>query len=223
MIYKEEVIMNYFTERAVYYWFLLNEIADADKKLWTYLSGLFAVDKKESAAYGALLGNEILAEISSVEDAETYKNYLDGYCRDGKEFGKSERERAIIETKSLALCKIAEIFGAGTSKTSRLQMLSLNYGRDTCASVLFALRLAYLSVDAELSKHAEGILTKEFRSSANCDAGLILLGLGKEGAEEIAAELMGAPEMLLRPDALKVLSARFGGGGRFRGKRGIGF
>lgn len=218
--------MNYILERAVYYYFLMQEITGVGIRGWKFVAELFGVLPEDIKAYEAVLENPILAEISTVGDAKIYKNYLSGFCCEENEFGKADNEQDVIEAKALALDKICTLFGEESVKNGRLRALAHVYERDHIASVLYAIQALYLNDGDKCGKFAESILMKELKDGNNSDAGLVLLKLKNERAEEVMNLLSGTPDMILRPDLLNSLIKQFGGEGTdaaFNGKRVIGF
>ena len=217
--------MNYLNERALYYYFLMQETGEAGVDFWKFIAGFFGVKSKEIAAYEKVLVNPVLAELSTIGDVEMYKNYLSGFSCAENEFGKSVTESDAIEAKALALHKSCSLYGNDYSlKGGRLRVLSHSYEKDHFASVLYALQVLYLHNNEDGEKFAENILVRELKES-NSDAGLILLKLKKDSVSETMAYLSSTPDMRLRPDVLNELKKRYGGGdgGIFKNKRVIGF
>ena len=217
--------MIYVTERALYYYFLMQEIGEVGVDFWKFIAGLFGVKPKEIKAYEKVLSNAVLAELSTIGDVEMYKNFLNGFSCAEEEFGKSKFEHEAIEAKALALHKSCTLFGDDYLKGGRLRVLSHVYEKDHFASVLYALQVLYLHDTDECEKFAESILIKELKEENNSDAGIILLKLRKDSVSETMAYLSSTPDMLLRPAVLKELKRRYGGnsGDLFRNKRAIGF
>ena len=217
--------MIYVTERALYYYFLMQEIGEVGVDFWKFVAGLFGVKPKEINSFKEVLSNPVLAELSTIGDVEMYKNYLNGFSCATDEFGKSKFEHEAIEAKALALHKSRSLFGDDYLKGGRLRVLSHVYEKDHFASVLYALQVLYLHDTDECEKFAESILIKELKEESNSDAGIILLNLRKDSVSETMAYLSSTPDMLLRPAVLKELKRRYGGddGDIFRNKRAIGF
>ena len=217
--------MIYLTERALYYYFLMQEIGEVGVDFWKFIAGLFGVKPKEIKAFEKVLSNAVLAELSTIGDVEMYKNFLNGFSCAEDEFGKSKFEHEAIEAKALALHKSCTLFGDDYLKGGRLRVLSHVYERDHFASVLYALQVLYLHDTDECEKFAESILIKELKEGSNSDAGIILLNLRKDSVSETMAYLSSTPDMLLRPAVLKELKRRYGGddGDIFRNKHAIGF
>lgn len=213
--------MNYVTERALYYTFLMQEICE-NGNFWAFVSERFGVDQSKVKDYGIILSNPLLSELSSLGDIEIHKNYLKGFGPEGY-FGKAKREQDVIDVKARALIKTNEIFGEDSVKGGRLRTLSHTYERSRAASVLYALVVLFYN-ETDGAEFAENLLMKELKEESNSDAGLILLNVKADGREEIVRALCGSPDMLVCPDVLKKLTERFGGGtGLFKGKRTIGF
>lgn len=216
--------MKYLTERSLYYYFLMRGVADAEGDCWGFVSKAFGVKPKTARAYEAALADPTLDELSTVGDAEMYKNYVNGFCCPATEFGKTDCESEALDAKTLALHKISALFGESPVAGGRLRSLSHIYEGDHVASVLYALQILYLNDDAECVSFAENILVKEFEEGKNSDAGLILLRLKDGDVNETASRLKGLPDMLLRPDMLKYLVRQYGGGDVvIKNKRTIGF
>ena len=216
--------MKYLTERSLYYYFLMGEVTDADGSAWNFIAKNFGVKPKDIKAYEDTLSNKTLTELTTPNDIEMYRNYLNGFCRDLSEFGKTSNEQDAINAKALALHKSQEIFGDMRIKNNRLRRLSHNYGDDHIGSVLYALQMLYLNSEKECVRFAEEILTKELEDGKNSDAGLVLLRLKSDEANDVAARLKSLPDMLLRPDMLKYLTEQYGSGEIiFKDKRVIGF
>ena len=217
--------MIYVTERALYYYFLMQEIGEVGVDFWKFIAGLFGVKPKETKAFEKVLLNAVLAELSTIGDVEMYKNFLNGFSCAEDEFGKSKFEYEAIEAKALALHKSCSLFGDDYLKGGRLRVLSHVYEKDHFASVLYALQVLYLHDTDECEKFAESILIKELKEESNSDAGIILLNLRKDSVGETMAYLSSTPDMLLRPAVLKELKRRYGGddGKIFRNKHTIGF
>lgn len=217
--------MNYITQRALYYTFLMREISEAEKDCWLFMAERFGVDRSQAEELEAILSNPVLGELSSLGDIEIYKNYLSGFSAEN-EFGKKEAEEAVIDAKMHALIKVREMFGENSVKSGRLRALAHGYEKNHAASVLYALHILFFNGTAEGKKFAASLLLKELTEGKNSDAGLLLLNLEQENTQEIMLALGSAPDMLVRPDVLKKLSERFGedcSGGQFGGKRTIGF
>ena len=217
--------MIYVTERALDYYFLMQEINEVGIGFWKFAAGLFGVKPREVKAYEKVLSNPVLAELYTMGDVEMYKNYLSGFFCACDEFGKCKNEREAIEAKALALQKINALFGEDYVKSGRLRALSHNYEKDHFAAVLYALQVLYLNNTDYSQKFAQGILMKELRDGNNSDAGLILLRLTKQNADEIMSYLSRTPDMILRPAVLKELIKQYGGNNDagFISKRAIGF
>ncbi len=216
--------MNYITERALYYNFMMQEVCEANNSSWKFLADCFGVDPKKAKEYAEILQNPIFGELSSLGDIEIYKNYLSGFGQDNG-FGVSGREQAVIDVKAHALLKINDIFGENSIKSGRLRTLSNYYEKDRVASVVYALAVLYLNGEDEGREIAVNILMRELNEENNSDAGLLLLNIKPQSREEVMSVLGGTPEMLVRPDVLKTLSKRYGNckGTPFKGKRPIGF
>lgn len=218
--------MKYLTERSLYYYFLMREVTDIGVEGWSFIAKNFGVKPKEIKTYESVLANPVLDELCTVNDIEMYKNYLNGYCIDDKEFGKSKSEQQAIEAKALALHKRQELFSDFLIKGNRLRSLSHKYERDHIASVLYAMQMLYLNDDKQCEKLAKDLLTKELKEGENSDAGLLLLKLESENANDTVARLRSLPDMLLRPDMLKYLTKQYGSGSSeriFKDKLRIGF
>ena len=217
--------MNYFTERSLYYYFMLREISEsADLQAWRFVARHFGVKPADIKYYEKLLADKTLAELSSCGNIEIHKNYITGFCHDGSEFGSSETESEILEIKLNALGKIEELFGNTRVKGMRQRSLSHKYERDHAGAVLYALNLIFVNKGGNCSRLADGILRKELTDSKNSDAGIALLRVAHEGHKEIMDGLASTPDMLLRPIELKTLMRQFGGGNvSFNGKHTIGF
>lgn len=217
--------MNYFTERSLYYYFLMREISEsADMQAWRFVARQFGVKAKEIKYYEKTLKNETLEELSTCKNIEVHKNYLRGFCGDGGEFGCSETEAEVLEMKLNALIKTEELFGNTRVKGMRQRSLSHKYERDHAAAVLYALNLIFVNKGGDCRQLSESILRKELAESRNSDAGIALLRIVQEGREEIMDGLAVTPDMLLRPIELKSLSRQFGGGDvRVKCRRTIGF
>ncbi len=204
--------MKYLTERSLYYYFLMREVADADEAAWGFTAGCFGVKNKDIKQFEKVVANKTLDELETTGDIEMYGNYLNGFFGNAADFGKAACEREAIDAKALAIHKLQELFGDSIVKNNRLRSLSHNYERDHVATVLYALQLLYLNGNGEFGRFAESILTRELKEGKNSDAGLILLTLKKQEAEQTAACLKTLPDMLLRPDMLKYLTAQYGSG-----------
>ncbi len=217
--------MNYFTERSLYYYFLMREISDdAGVQAWRFIAKNFGVKAREIKYYEKLVTDETLAELSTCGNIEIHRNYLSGYCKDESEFGYTETEREILELKHNALMKIEELFGNSRVKAMRQRSLSHKYERDHAGAVLYALNLLFVNRDGDCRQLVESILRKELTDSKNSDAGIALLHVVQEGHKDIMDELALTPDMPLRPIEMKVLSRQFGGGNvSHGGKHTIGF
>ena len=216
--------MIYVMERALYYYFLMQEISEVGVDFWKFVAELFGVKSREIKTYEKVLLRPELLELSTIGDIEMYKNFLNGFSSKENEFGKTKTEHDVIEAKALALHKIDALFGDDYVKSGRLRALSHNYERDHFASVLYALQIIYLHNTDEFITFAEGILLNELKEGNNSDAGIILLKMRRENTNEIMAYLSSTPDMLLRPAVLKELAKHYGGGAAgFKKKRTIGF
>ena len=217
--------MIYVIERALYYYFLMQEINEVGVDFWKFVAGLFGVSPRQIKEYEKVLSDPMLAELSTIGDVEMYKNFLSGFSCAEDEFGKSKSEREAIEAKALALHKSCSLFGDDYLKGGRLRVLSHIYEKDHFASVMYAIQVLYLHNTDECEKFAESILLKELRDESNSDAGLVLLKLKAGNVGETMAYLSSTPDMLLRPAVLRELKRRYGGndGDIFRNKRAIGF
>lgn len=213
--------MDYLVQRSIYYTILMEETAEGGADGWEFVSGVFNLADGEKSKYAKSLAHKTLKELGTVEDIDMYRNYLDGFCKDEGEFGKSRADKTVLDIKALALHKIGELFGNTPVKGNRLRSLSHRYEHDHAGAVLYALRLLSLG-DGNFKELAKDILKKELNDGKNSDAGLVLLSLAEEGeAEEITAALGSTPDMILRPDVLKALG--IDGGTATAGKRPIGF
>lgn len=218
--------MKYEKQRALYYHFLMQEIGEVGSGSWKFVAEYFGLNPKEIEEYDKALSNPVLAELSTIGDVDMYRNYLHGFLCEEDEFGKANIEQETIEAKALALHKMLSLFGESSIKSNRLRALSHNYDKDHIAAVLYSLQILYLNSGSESKNFAERILMKELKEGNNSDAGLVLLRLKKEKADEIMTCLSGTPDMLLRPDVLKALIKEYGGEGAdtgFKSKRPIGF
>ncbi|MDE7329833.1 MAG: hypothetical protein K2N30_01890 [Clostridia bacterium] len=216
--------MNYFLERSLYYYFLMCEIAEDGLSAWKFIASLFGVPAAKIKKFGQILKNAVLDELSAPDDIVMYKNYLAGFCRNADDFGNSEEETFVLEAKTQALIKTGGIFGGVTMKSNRLRALSHNYSRDHVASVLYALQVLRLNCDDGRKQFATNILSTELRSGNNSDAGIILLKLRRKDAAETMSALCGLPDMLLRPEVIKLLEKKYGEVRRGAiGNRSIGF
>ena len=218
--------MLYEKQRALYYNFLMQEIAEAGSDSWKFVAGYFGLGAEEIEECEAALSSPVLADLSTIGDVDMYRNYLSGFACGENEFGKSRIEQEIIEAKELALHKIVSLFGTNSVKSNRLRSLSHNYENDHIAAVLYALQVMYCNDGSQSREYAEGILLKELKDEKNSDAGLVLLRLKGDVAAEIMGYLGSAPDMLLRPEVLKNLVLRYGGSVAdtgFKGKVTIGF
>lgn len=216
--------MKYLTERSLYYYFLMREVANAGVESWGFIAKNFGLKPKAVKTYEAVLKNPLLDELSTTGDVEMYKNYLNAYCDEKNEFGKSKCESEAIDMKALALHKTGELFSETLIKGNRLRSLSHNYERDHVATVLYAIHMLYLNDDEQCEKFAEKILSKELEEGKNSDAGLLLLKLESENAADTVARLRSLPDMLLRPDMLKYFTRLYGEGtGVLNDKHPIGF
>lgn len=204
--------MRYLSDRSLYYYFLMREVTDAGTEAWGFIAKNFGVKSKEIKAYESVLSDRTLDDLTTIGDIEMYKNFLNGFCVNETEFGKSRNEQDAIEAKALALHKIEGTFGETLIKSNRLRSLSHNYERDHVSSVLYALQLMYLNSNKECARFAEGILSKELKEGKNSDAGLILLNMKEGGKSEIVTTLKSLPDLLLRPDMQKYLSKQCGSG-----------
>ncbi len=218
--------MNYLTERSLYYYFLMREVAEVGADGWNFIAKNFGVKPKEIKTYETVLTNSTLDDLCTNDDIEMYRNYLNGYCVADTEFGKSRCEQDAITAKALALHKQQELFSDSLIKGNRLRSLSHNYERDHIASVLYAIQMLYLNADKQCEKFAKQLLSKELKEGKNSDAGLILLKLESENVSDTVTRLRSLPDMLLRPDMLKYLTKQYGsvsGESLFKDKRTIGF
>lgn len=216
--------MKYLTERSLYYYFLMREVADVGLEGWGFIAKIFGVKPQTVKLYESVLTHPILEELCTEDDIEMYKTYLNAYCNADAEFGKSKREREVIDMKSLSLHKMKELFSNPLVKGNRLRSLSHRYERDHTASVLYALQMLYLNEDKQCEKFVKELLSRELQDGKNSDAGLILLRIENENASDTVARLRSLPDMLLRPDMLQYLAKQYGGGGSiFKDKRKIGF
>lgn len=218
--------MKYFTERSLYYTFLLQEILESEADDWNFTARLFGVKPKEIKTYGKVLEDATLKDLATVQDIDMYRNFVNGYLCSGKEeFGKREEEATAIEARALALHKIDVLFGDGLIKGNRLRILSHVYERDHVGAVLYALSILHQGKNAEREQLAKEILLKELTQGKNSDAGLILLKLTKgEELKTVKGELVSTPDMILRPDVVKRLAIKYGAGGTaLNRKRTIGF
>lgn len=223
---KSKKGMSYLTERALYYYFLMQEICEVGLDFWKFIATFFGVKQREIRAYERVLSHPVMAELSTLGDVEMYKNYLFGFACADNEFGKSKIEFDAIEVKALALHKSISLFGDGYVKSGRLRTLSHVYERDHFAAVLYAMQVVYLNSGNGRESLAESILLRELKDFGNSDAGIILLKFKKENAKEIMTYLSGTPDMLLRPEVLKGLAAVYGGKDGdvgYKGNRKIGF
>ncbi|MDE7379639.1 MAG: hypothetical protein K2N14_01180, partial [Clostridia bacterium] len=209
-------------ERSLYYYFLMCEVTDAGVQNWRFIAKCFGVKAKDVKYFEGLLSNPVLAELATVGDVEMHKNYLDSFCRDREEFGCDEVEREILNVKGLALHKIAETFSTMQVKSKRLIALSHKHGQDHAAAVLYALSVLMLNPDAESKSVAENILYKELVNCHNSDAGIVLLRVSAN-PEQIMSELASAPDMLLHPDEIKLLSRQYGKCTAVKSRHTIGF
>lgn len=217
--------MIYLVKRSLYYYFLMREVTDAESEAWCFIAKVFGVKPKDMKAYQKVLENQTLNDLSTIDDIDMHKNYINGFCTQTTEFGKALCEQEVIEAKALALYKIRELFGDKSVKGNRLRSLSHNYKRDHVASVLYALHLLYFNYNTACNELARNILVKELKDGKNSDAGLILLTLDKNGEREIASCLKCLPDMLLLPQMLKYLNHKYegDGGSILQDNRTIGF
>ena len=218
--------MLYEKKRALYYHFLMQEIGEAGSGSWKFVADYFGLDAEEIKEYETALLSPVLAELSTIGDVDMYRNYLSGFICGENEFGKSKCEQDVIEAKELALHKITTLFGADSVKSSRLRALSHSYEKDHIAVVLYALQVMYCNDGSQSKSFAESILLKELKEEKNSDAGLVLLRLKPDSAEEIMGYLNCTPDLLLRPEVLKKLIKQYGGnvaGTSFKSKPPIGF
>ena len=163
--------MIYVTERALYYYFLMQEIGEVGVNFWKFVAGLFGVKPKVIKAFEKVLLNAVLAELSTIGDVEMNKNFLNCFSCAEDEFGKSKFEHEAIEAKALALHKSCSLFGDDYLKGGRLRVLSHVYEKDHFASVLYALQVLYIHDTDECEKFAESILKKDLEveaHSSNC-------------------------------------------------------
>lgn len=220
----EEKNMNYFTERSLYYYFMMAEITEVGARDFKAIAQKFGVNTREAGRYTAALSHETLLQLTTPDDVAMYVNYLEGYCDDETEFGKSERERAVLGLKELALRKICSMFDDAGVKGNRLRTLSHCYHRDHIASVLYALQVLLLNADESSVHFAIDILEGELNEGKNSDAGLVLLQLREEKSETLE-RIAKAPDMLLRPTVMGQLRKRYHWNGRrvMDRKRAIGF
>ncbi|MBD5584979.1 MAG: hypothetical protein HDQ88_07850 [Clostridia bacterium] len=218
--------MKYFTERSLYYTFLLQEILEGEADGWSFTAKLFGVRPKEIKTYGKVLKDATLKDLTTVQDINMYRNFLNGFCTDKDEFGKRAEEVTAIEARALALHKVDTLFGDLLIKGNRLRTLSHNYERDHVGAVLYALSILHMGKNAEREQLAKEILFKELTQGKNSDAGLILLKLTEgEELKTVKSELVSTPDMLLRPDVLRRLASKYGASckGALTRKRTIGF
>lgn len=202
--------MKYLTERSLYYYFLMREVADIGVEVWSFIAKNFGVKTKDIKFYETILTNPLLDELSTIADIEMYKNYLNGYCIAETDFGKGKYEQEVIDMKALALHKKQQLFSDSLIKRNRLRSLSHNYECDHIASVLYAMQMLYLNEDKQCEKFVKELLTKELKDGKNSDAGLILLKLDKKNEKDTVNSLRSLPDMLLRPDMLKYLNKQYG-------------
>ena len=66
--------MKYLTERSLYYYFLMREVADADEGAWNFTASCFGVKKNEIKQYEKVVANKTLDELETVGDIEMYGN-----------------------------------------------------------------------------------------------------------------------------------------------------
>lgn len=218
--------MKYVIGRALYFYFLMREVTDADAGAWVFIARHFGVKPKDIKTYEKVLENRTLEDLTTTDDIEMYKNYLNGFWCKENEFGKSECEQEAITAKALALHKMQELFGDVHIRGNRLRSLSYIYERDHKACVLYALQVLYLNSEKECGIFAEEILKKELKEGKNSDAGLILLARKCGNEDEIVSCLKGLPDMLLCPDMQKYLTKQYGKGSGeviYKDKRTIGF
>lgn len=214
--------MDYLVQRSIYYTILMEETVENGADAWVFTAGVFNLSDREKCKYGQILANKTLKELGTVEDINMYYNYLDGFCSDEREFGKSRADKAVLEIKTLALHKACELYGDVAVKSNRLRLLSHRYGNDHVGAVLYALRLLYVGGD-NFKGLAKDILKKELTDGKNSDAGLALLSLSGDGEkEEITLALGATPDMILRPEVLNALGINAGNTAT-AGKRLIGF
>lgn len=219
--------MKYLTERSLFYYFLMKEIRDIGTDGWGYIANMFEVKHEVIAQFEVLLSDPVLDDLLTTDDIDMYKNFINmnGFLNNKRYFGESESESEVIEAKAVALQKVKQLFGETSVKADRLRILSSIYEKDHIASVLYAVQLFCADSDKNVLQYAEDILTKEFREGQNSDAGFILLGFDTTTPTEIAMYLKGFPDMLLRPDAIKYLSEKYGDDSCvvLKTKRAIGF
>lgn len=217
--------MEYLVDRSLFYYFLMREITDAGKEVWSTIANDFGVSPKLIKNYEAALQEPVLVELVTPEDIEVYKNFTSGFFFKGPCFGKSAIESDTIDSKLLALQKIQQLFGYAKIKKDRLLALSHIYENDRAASILYALQIIHFNKDKNCCSYAEDILSKELFEEKNSDAGFILLQLKKEDAVRTVSCLKSLPEMLIRPEIMKYLTDKYGGSNEIiiKGKLPIGF
>lgn len=203
--------MKYLTERGLYYYFLIREIADSGVEVWYSVARIFGIDSEMTDKYAALLGNEVLDELSTVGDIDLYKNYIGGYFNAETQFGKDECERGILDIKFLALHRAQAMFDEVKNKVNRLRLLANFYEQDRVAAVLYAMQLSISSSDKECHAFAVDILKRELNENGNSDAGLILLNIEDEDKSCIVDRLRCLSDILIRPEISLYLAERYGG------------
>jgi len=196
---------NYILQRALMYYFLMSEINESTEGLWDFVCGKFAISENEKEVVKRSLDAPSLNEMKSVADIYIYTTYLDELCKDNKEFGKSERERCIIEAKLAALSEAEELFERISIKGNRLKRLSLKYKGRHMGSVLYALQLMFSNSGANCKELALNILYAELEDGLNSDAGLLLMNIDGGKTGNIFASLRSLPDMALQPELLKNL------------------
>lgn len=217
--------MNYFIRKSLYYYFMMNEIAEMDGEgLWSFVADKFGVGEEDKKTYAELLRSETLKQLTSCYDIFTYKNYLGKYCKDDAEFGKSAEESIILDCKYEALERITRLFDKSPLYGNMLGALSHKYEAHHTAAVLYALCLTFLNDGAEFTELARNILFKELKDGKNSAAGIVLLSMADTDAGEVMGYLEEMPDMRVLPNELNALIKRYGDGDKaFKPKRVIGF
>lgn len=207
---KKDEMNSYILQRGVVYYFLMCEINGADRKLWNFISDKFHMSGTLAAEIEKCVLSDVLNEFKSLEDISAYTSYLDGFCNDKSEFGKSRTERLILDAKLSALTKVAELFGSINVKSDRITGLSNVYKADRVGAVLYALQLMFSDKNGNCASLVCEILTDELEKRHSSDAGLILLNSDMANREDVFAVLCSLPDMMLQPGLIDELASEYG-------------
>lgn len=197
-------MLNYFERKLVYYTTLLSELLPGKRyeEVFDALSPIFYIS--DDARLNSVLAHPTFQKLDSSRAINMQMNYVQSFCSDDAEFGKSPDELGALEMRFDAISLVEELSKDATKPDPLAVLCELQKEKGVCGAAV----VLSLYVRGYFDNQSRAMLGKALKKG-DLDAGIVAFyfAAGEAYRQQICSEILKMPESRLYPEIDDTLSA----------------